>query len=725
MANETKKNIVEDNTFGDIGGDIIVGDNNQKTVIINQSAPKLTEAQKDRLELLEGLKERYEERLSKKMDYENNLFITFEPQYTKIGTSQSYQKTILNHYEEGQYTDFEKLYHEFISIHKSLLIIGEPGAGKTALLLHLALRLLENAFQEEKYPIPIILDLATWRNEKQDFDTWLEQNLVFTAGRSGVSKAVAKELIRGKKGDTPNQRNLIVLLDGLDEIPQDDRASCVNAMRQYFKGQENNNPNHYPIAVICCRKEEYLALKTNLPIQAITEIIPLKIEKVIKELEKKNITASKILLNIIQKHQAVIKTENLLTTVFEVNLALNLAEVHLLENFTLAKLQTQNLVDAYIQQEIKKVKGYKPEKTRHYLGFLAQKMQENRKGITFELIDMKPNWLKDRDLFRFVYWFIYWLIGGLTFGIIGEFSYGLYYFLLFGIVILLFGGLAYGIVYGVIGGYIENFIYKNFGGFIGERVRYLVYKLDRINPEEIREFSPNWKNLIKGYKFGLIDGLGIGLPFGITGGLIYSFLSGIIDGISNEIFRRLQYGFLFGLIGGLVYGLLFGLIGGFFNIKRYPKTLNPYKRFLTPIFFDFLRWLFTFIILIVLLDLFFYKISFIDISYIRYIQGIFLSFFITLIVSPLFKHIILRFLIFLEGNIPLKYVTFLNNISGKPIDYKRDNKGNIVLDKGSNPIIYIKAQLGTGLIEKDGGQWRFRHQLIQDRLAGKEIRQNT
>ena len=48
----------------------------------------------------------------------------------------------------------------------------------------------------------------------------------------------------------------------------------------------------------------------------------------------------------------------------------------------------------------------------------------------------------------------------------------------------------------------------------------------------------------------------------------------------------------------------------------------------------------------------------------------------------------LRFFLYREGSMPLQYVTFLDTIAEQ-----------------------------SGLMEKDGGQWRFRHQLIQDYLS--------
>jgi GTPase SAR1 family protein len=617
-------------------------------VHFHEVKPKpLTEKQKDRLEMLEGLRERYQERFSKKMEYENNLFIPFEPEYTKVGTSETYQDIILSHYEAEQRTDFDNLYKDFIETHKSLLIIGEPGAGKTVLLLQIAQKLLENAYQDENYPYPIILNLATWRNEGQKFETWLGQNLVFSAGRSGISKQFAKELIDYK------QRNIITLLDGLDEIPEDDRKSCILAIGKYFKGQENNNPHNYPIGVICCRKEEYLQLKANLPTQAITEITRLKLSKVIIELEKKNIKASKILLDIIQKYRPDIEFTQKLTTIFEVHLALNLAESYLFYNFSIEKLTRGNLVDAYISQEIQKIESYPPEKTQHYLSFLAQKLQERRKGITFELLDLQPNWLKNRFNYNFTIYFVYFVT---PFIVISFFAF------LFGFYMpalrLLISGLLFAFIVGIL------------------------YKIMR----DEMEITPKEKIILNLGSLSKLSFRRVGLYI-----FVFIFVFTIV------FFLQGDYGV------GIFLILVFLIDKGsekFFlvvNGNRYIKISNPYKRLYAPFVFEFLKFFIFPIPIFILISIsilmskpFTFKL-FLVIGFFSFLILVF-AFFASLLNFPLSKHFILRLLLWREGKMPLRFVTFLNFVSTK-----------------------------TGLMEKDGGQWRFRHQLIEDRLHYKIV----
>src|SRR5687768_2895919 len=61
-----------------------------------------------------------------------------------------------------------------IGMGRSLLILGAPGSGKTTMLLELARQLIERARQDETEPIPVVFNLASWK-ENQTLDDWLAE----------------------------------------------------------------------------------------------------------------------------------------------------------------------------------------------------------------------------------------------------------------------------------------------------------------------------------------------------------------------------------------------------------------------------------------------------------------------------------------------------------------------------------------------------------------------
>ena len=59
---------------------------------------------------------------------------------------------------------------------RQLLILGEPGAGKTTMMLELAEDLLKRATADKAEPIPVLLSLSSWKNPEQCFFEWLVQH---------------------------------------------------------------------------------------------------------------------------------------------------------------------------------------------------------------------------------------------------------------------------------------------------------------------------------------------------------------------------------------------------------------------------------------------------------------------------------------------------------------------------------------------------------------------
>jgi hypothetical protein len=58
-----------------------------------------------------------------------------------------------------------------------LLILGEPGAGKTTTLLKLAQELVTQAQADAPVPVPIIFELSNWTQENQPIYQWLGAQL--------------------------------------------------------------------------------------------------------------------------------------------------------------------------------------------------------------------------------------------------------------------------------------------------------------------------------------------------------------------------------------------------------------------------------------------------------------------------------------------------------------------------------------------------------------------
>src|SRR5919199_3041382 len=102
---------------------------------------------------------------------------------------------------------------------RTLLILGEPGAGKTTSLLELTPDLLNRAEQGRDYRIPVVFNLSSWAGKKQTIADWLVEEL---NSKYQVPKPIGHDWV--------NKQELLLLLDGLDEVKAEYRDSCVAAL---------------------------------------------------------------------------------------------------------------------------------------------------------------------------------------------------------------------------------------------------------------------------------------------------------------------------------------------------------------------------------------------------------------------------------------------------------------------------------------------------------------
>ena len=129
---------------------------------------------------------------------------------------------------------------------QALLILGEPGSGKTFTMLELARDLLDEAERDEYKPIPIVLNLSSWARERISLRDWIieEINLEYQ-----LATKVTQTWIENDQ--------LCLLLDGLDEVSKEWRNACVDAINT-FKLLYNAS------MVVCSRTKDYKTLNDKL-----------------------------------------------------------------------------------------------------------------------------------------------------------------------------------------------------------------------------------------------------------------------------------------------------------------------------------------------------------------------------------------------------------------------------------------------------------------------------
>ncbi len=100
---------------------------------------------------------------------------------------------------------------------RSLLILGEPGAGKTTTLLELARDLVNRAEQGIDYHIPVVFNLSSWASKKQTIADWLVEELK-------TLYQVPQKVGRG----WIEKQELLLLLDGLVVVTSSSIDCCWN-----------------------------------------------------------------------------------------------------------------------------------------------------------------------------------------------------------------------------------------------------------------------------------------------------------------------------------------------------------------------------------------------------------------------------------------------------------------------------------------------------------------
>lgn len=140
-----------------------------------------------------------------------------------------------------------------------LVVLGEPGAGKTMLLIRLVLDLL--AIRAPGDPVPVLVPLASWKPAEQDLHTWLVDRL-------GLDYPFLTELAPRAFGDINRARALLAhrlllpVLDGLDEIPTAVRGRALDQINAALGSGHR--------LVVSCRVEDYrraLSPPTGVPVK--------------------------------------------------------------------------------------------------------------------------------------------------------------------------------------------------------------------------------------------------------------------------------------------------------------------------------------------------------------------------------------------------------------------------------------------------------------------------
>ena len=259
---------------------------------------------------------------------------------------------------------------------RTLLILGEPGSGKTTTLLELTRDLIALAEQDTKQLIPVVFNLSSWAKKRQKIEYWLTEEL---GNKYDVLKKIRESLVK--------EQQLLPLLDGLDEVKAEYRDDCLVAINQFKQDYGSE-------LVVCSRIKDYQDLSNRLNFQSAVCIQLLSREQICNYLDSlgDKLTGLKTLIV-----QDLVWEElgesplmlNIMALAYEGIAFEDLPKTGVLEE------RRQKLFDAYMVKVFKRRKAnqlYKNKQAIHWLVWLAKKMVQQSQTI-FLIEKIQPNWL--------------------------------------------------------------------------------------------------------------------------------------------------------------------------------------------------------------------------------------------------------------------------------------------------------------------------------------------
>lgn len=303
---------------------------------------------------------------------------------------------------------------------RTMLILGEPGSGKTTALLEIARESIDDARKDIILPIPVVLNLSSWAAEKEPkpLDQWLitELNRIYQFSGKQCKDWVKKQ-------------QLLLFLDGLDEVRKTKRGDCVVAINQFLQDYDETE------MVVCCRIQNYNNISEKLRFQTAVFYQQLTDQQIqryfddagdtlsgVKELkaeekEIKKLVKNPLTLNFI----AVAYKDKSKYELLDIE-AFDNRQKHLLDTYVKRRFEEEKLSD-YGSINLEKSKlQYSERQSRYWLSWMAQKITyRERQELLIEQIQC--DWLPT-NIEQGIYNLGFRFILGLIVGLITVFHFG-------------------------------------------------------------------------------------------------------------------------------------------------------------------------------------------------------------------------------------------------------------------------------------------------------------
>ncbi|MGB5962724.1 MAG: NACHT domain-containing protein [Coleofasciculaceae cyanobacterium] len=296
---------------------------------------------------------------------------------------------------------------------RQLLILGEPGAGKTTMMLELAEDLLKQAIADNTKPIPVLLNLSSWKDPQQSIFNWLVDEL---KSKYGIGQDLAQQWLKNSQ--------LLPLLDGLDEVAPQHQQACAVALNAWLTGELTQRPCG---VLICCRREEFeqvvqqpLSLYGAIYLQALTVeqieeyFTQFGLQDVWGTVQQNEELQKLLTIPLFLSMFGLVQTQGKFSLDdWQLRITSELKIEYLLDTYWDAAIERVLIIDPVARQQgiLSKTYGKKPPPTRKVvrraLVFVAKALQQESQ-TEFLIERMQPYYLKDK-LRQWQYWLFLFL----------------------------------------------------------------------------------------------------------------------------------------------------------------------------------------------------------------------------------------------------------------------------------------------------------------------------
>ncbi|MBZ0299290.1 MAG: DUF4062 domain-containing protein [Anaerolineae bacterium] len=152
---------------------------------------------------------------------------------------------------------FDNFEAAFSYFDQRVLLLGEPGAGKTTTLMTFALKAVTSSLENSSNPIPLVARIADWPSKDgPSLVEWL-----------GVQTKLDLQIL----SQLHRAGSLVILLDGLDELRAESQRSFLESLEE---GLGENR------VLITCRVSDYENFEERLFLNGCVKLLPLTNEQI-------------------------------------------------------------------------------------------------------------------------------------------------------------------------------------------------------------------------------------------------------------------------------------------------------------------------------------------------------------------------------------------------------------------------------------------------------------